>query len=159
MRIGSLLFGPRNVMRGSAYCRPKTSKGPRKSVWRPGKWRSGARNSWSELGWVPSRAAFGFASMPIPDSRVWFSSGKAQALDPRGSRKCIRGVENSAIEPRLYTPTRNGGRKTMTQIHDPAKARVYFEQKLAFTTGPVELDRMIKSQDAITVIDVRAVED
>jgi len=49
--------------------------------------------------------------------------------------------------------------KTMTQVQDPSKARVYFEQKLAFTTGPVELERMIKSQEAITVIDVRAAED
>ena len=46
------------------------------------------------------------------------------------------------------------------QIHDPAKARAYFEQKLAFTIGPVELDRWIKSdEDNLVVIDVRAAED
>ena len=49
---------------------------------------------------------------------------------------------------------------TLTRTHDPAKAKAYFEAKLAFTTGPVELERMIKSGDNnITVIDVRAAED
>jgi rhodanese-related sulfurtransferase len=49
---------------------------------------------------------------------------------------------------------------TLNRIHDPAKAKAYFEDKLAFTTGPVELDRWIKSdEDNLTVIDVRAAED
>jgi rhodanese-related sulfurtransferase len=48
---------------------------------------------------------------------------------------------------------------SMTQIHDPARARAYFEQKVAFTTGPVELDRLIKSGDNhIAVVDVREAE-
>jgi len=46
------------------------------------------------------------------------------------------------------------------QVQDPAKARAFFENKIAFTTGPVELDRMLKSGDNhITVVDVRAAED
>ena len=50
--------------------------------------------------------------------------------------------------------------KAMTRIHDPARARAYFEEKLAFTTGPVELDRWIKAgEDNLVVVDVRAVED
>ena len=49
---------------------------------------------------------------------------------------------------------------TTTRIHDPAKARAYFEEKLAFTTGPVELDRWIKTgQDNLVIVDVRAAED
>ena len=49
---------------------------------------------------------------------------------------------------------------TMTRVHDPAKARAYFEDKLAFTTGPVELDRWIKSgENNLIVVDVRAAED
>ena len=48
----------------------------------------------------------------------------------------------------------------MTRIHDPAKARDYFEDKLAFTIGPVELDRWIKaSEENLVVVDVRAAED
>lgn len=47
---------------------------------------------------------------------------------------------------------------TMT-IVDPAKARAYFEAKMAFTTGPVELERMMTQGDAIQVVDVRAAED
>jgi len=49
---------------------------------------------------------------------------------------------------------------TLTRIPDPAKARAFFEDKLTFTTGPVELDRMLKSGDSqITVIDVRYPDD
>jgi rhodanese-related sulfurtransferase len=50
--------------------------------------------------------------------------------------------------------------ETMTRIHDPAKAREHFENKLAFTTGPVELDHMIKSgENNLVIVDVRAAED
>jgi rhodanese-related sulfurtransferase len=42
--------------------------------------------------------------------------------------------------------------------NDPAKAREYFENKMAFTTGPVELQRAMKSGD-VNVVDVRAAED
>lgn len=46
------------------------------------------------------------------------------------------------------------------QVQDPGGSRAYFENKLAFTTGPVELDRLIKSGDNhFTVVDVRAAED
>lgn len=49
---------------------------------------------------------------------------------------------------------------TMNRVHDPARARAYFEEKLAFTTGPVELDRWIKAgEDNLVVVDVRAAED
>jgi len=48
----------------------------------------------------------------------------------------------------------------MTRIHPPEKARAYFEDKLAFTTGPVELNRWIKSgENNLVVVDVRAAED
>ena len=43
-------------------------------------------------------------------------------------------------------------------INDPAKAKQYFDSKNAFTTGPVELERMMKS-DSVNVVDVRAAED
>ena len=49
---------------------------------------------------------------------------------------------------------------TMTRIHDPARARAYFEDKLAFTTGPVELDRWIKAnENNLVIVDVRETED
>ena len=49
---------------------------------------------------------------------------------------------------------------TMTRIHDPAKARAYFEDKLAFTTGPVELARWIKAnENNLVIVDVREAED
>ncbi len=47
---------------------------------------------------------------------------------------------------------------TITTVHDPAKAKAYFEAKMAFTTGPVELERMMKDKE-VNVIDVRASED
>jgi rhodanese-related sulfurtransferase len=48
---------------------------------------------------------------------------------------------------------------TTLTIPDPVKARQYFEDKITFTTGPVELDRMLKAHENISVIDVRAEED
>ena len=47
---------------------------------------------------------------------------------------------------------------TQTMINDPAKAREFFEAKMAFTTGPVELERMMKNKE-VNVVDVRAAED
>ena len=46
------------------------------------------------------------------------------------------------------------------RIHPPEKAKAYFEQKLAFTTGPVELSKWIKSrEDNLVIVDVREEED
>ena len=45
-----------------------------------------------------------------------------------------------------------------TMTHDPAAARTFFESKMAFTTGPVELERMIKD-GSVNVVDVRAADD
>ncbi len=44
------------------------------------------------------------------------------------------------------------------KTQDPQKARAYFENKVAFTTGPIELSHMLKSDD-ITIVDVREAED
>ena len=38
---------------------------------------------------------------------------------------------------------------------DTRQARDYFAQKLAFVTGPFELDGQIKRKEPITVVDVR----
>src|SRR5215469_9061202 len=43
-------------------------------------------------------------------------------------------------------------------IPDPQKAKAYFENKIAFTTGPIELARMIESGQ-VNVVDVREEED
>lgn len=42
---------------------------------------------------------------------------------------------------------------------DPAKARAFFENKLAFTIGPMEVDQMLKGHENFNIIDVRAAED
>jgi rhodanese-related sulfurtransferase len=49
--------------------------------------------------------------------------------------------------------------ETMMKLNDPARAAAYFESKLAFTTGPVELDRALKSGERIVVLDVREWDD
>ena len=48
---------------------------------------------------------------------------------------------------------------TELKKNDPAKAREYFADKMAFTTGPVELSRNLKQAADIAVIDVREAED
>ena len=47
---------------------------------------------------------------------------------------------------------------TQTTINDPAKAKEFFEDKMTFTTGSVELERMMKNNE-VNVVDVRAAED
>lgn len=47
---------------------------------------------------------------------------------------------------------------TQVKIQDPAKAKAYFENKMAFTTGPIELERAMKGGE-VHVVDVRASED
>ena len=48
---------------------------------------------------------------------------------------------------------------TKLMISDPQKAKEYFEAKMAFTTGPVELERMMKQGQNINIVVVRAAED
>jgi rhodanese-related sulfurtransferase len=45
-----------------------------------------------------------------------------------------------------------------TMMQDTARAKEYFEAKMAFTTGPVELERMM-NQGSVNVVDVRAADD
>ena len=42
---------------------------------------------------------------------------------------------------------------------DPARARAFFEQKIAFTTGPAELNHAIEGHENIVIVDVREAED
>ncbi len=49
--------------------------------------------------------------------------------------------------------------KTQLRPVDPRKAEEYFEDKIMFTTGPVELDHKIKDDEDINVVDVREAED
>src|SRR6266700_2781511 len=50
--------------------------------------------------------------------------------------------------------------KTELRIPDPVRAKEYFQDKLSYTTGPVELDRLIKENGSkLVVVDVRAAED
>jgi rhodanese-related sulfurtransferase len=42
---------------------------------------------------------------------------------------------------------------------DPAKAREYFANKVAFTTGPMEVHQMINHDEDIVIVDVREEED
>jgi len=48
---------------------------------------------------------------------------------------------------------------TKLNIPDPARAKEFFEDKMSFTTGPVELDHLLEAHEDINVIDVRAEED
>src|SRR5262245_12263287 len=43
--------------------------------------------------------------------------------------------------------------------NDPGKALRFFEDKMSFTTGPIELNRALNEKQDIVVVDVRAAED
>ena len=48
---------------------------------------------------------------------------------------------------------------TNFKIPSAAKAKKYFQDKLDFTTGPVELERWVKQGQPVNIVDVRAAED
>ncbi|MEW6247323.1 MAG: rhodanese-like domain-containing protein [Nitrospirota bacterium] len=48
---------------------------------------------------------------------------------------------------------------TKLKIPSAAKAKKYFADKLAFTTGPVELERWVQQGQPVNIVDVRASED
>jgi len=48
---------------------------------------------------------------------------------------------------------------TKMKIPSAAKARKYFQDKMSFTTGPVELERWMKQGQPVNIVDVRAAED
>jgi rhodanese-related sulfurtransferase len=43
--------------------------------------------------------------------------------------------------------------------NNPSQAKAYFENKMQFTTGPVELERMLSQKQTLVVVDVREEED
>jgi rhodanese-related sulfurtransferase len=48
---------------------------------------------------------------------------------------------------------------TELKKNDPLKASEYFADKVAFSTGPIELDRSLRGGASIAIIDVRQAED
>src|SRR5579859_420991 len=58
----------------------------------------------------------------------------------------------------MKTTRRNNMKANMT-LPDAAKAKEYFQNKISFTIGPMELDHLIKENENINIIDVRAQED
>lgn len=46
-----------------------------------------------------------------------------------------------------------------TMLPPPVQARDYFQAKLTFTTGPVELDRRLRDGEELVLVDVREVDD
>lgn len=48
--------------------------------------------------------------------------------------------------------------ETKANTQDPQKARAFFENKVAFTTGPIELSRQLENRN-INIVDVREAED
>lgn len=49
--------------------------------------------------------------------------------------------------------------QSQIKMVDPVRAKAFFQDKLDFTTGPVEVSRMIKEGETINIIDVREAED
>jgi rhodanese-related sulfurtransferase len=67
-----------------------------------------------------------------------------------GSPMIRRAAATSLCSPNFFQLTRHP-----MQHQDIHQAREYFAQKLAFVTGPYELDGQIKRNEPITIVDVR----
>ena len=48
--------------------------------------------------------------------------------------------------------------RTITRPNNPKEAQAYFENKMTFTTGPVETERLLHDENVV-IVDVRAEED
>ena len=48
---------------------------------------------------------------------------------------------------------------THLKKNDPGQAREFFEKKMQFTTGPIELNQQIENRADLVLVDVRAAED
>lgn len=48
---------------------------------------------------------------------------------------------------------------TTVKPNDPVQAKDFFQHKMQFTTGPVELNRMLDEKQDIVIVDVRDAED
>lgn len=48
---------------------------------------------------------------------------------------------------------------TKLKVSSAAKAKKYFQDKMAFTTGPVELEQWFKQGEPVSIVDVRATDD
>src|SRR5688572_6637682 len=62
----------------------------------------------------------------------------------------------------VIVPAGAGGKgefMNQTQLPDSKGAREYFEKKIRYSTGPVELNQMLDSRETVTVVDVREAED
>lgn len=46
--------------------------------------------------------------------------------------------------------------KAQAKMNDPKAALEFFRSKVAFTTGPIELESMLKNDQPVNVVDVRA---
>ncbi|MDB6028340.1 MAG: Sulfurtransferase [Verrucomicrobiales bacterium] len=49
--------------------------------------------------------------------------------------------------------------QSQIKLVDPVKAKAYFQDKIDFTTGPVELSHMIQDGLPVNIVDVRETED
>ncbi len=49
--------------------------------------------------------------------------------------------------------------QSQIKVVDPARAKAFFQDKLDFTTGPVEVSRMIEEGQPVNIVDVREAED
>lgn len=68
----------------------------------------------------------------------------------------IRGPATHTVAPVGRTHRSARPRKVLIMLNqDTRQARDYFAQKLAFVTGPYELDGQIKRKEPITIVDVR----
>jgi rhodanese-related sulfurtransferase len=90
--------------------------------------------------------------------RFSFNAGLVKAHPPPGGFLSVSRGGDSNNQKAEFERKENI-MATQLKKNDPEKARQYFANKMAFTTGPVELASNLKEGTDLTVIDVRASED
>src|SRR5581483_352111 len=77
--------------------------------------------------------------------------------DKYPARADIREAAGSRRKP--LTKEKGNWMQPMNRIPDPAEALAFFQKKVAFTTGPVEVNHLIEAHQDVVIVDVRAAED
>src|SRR5690606_23607614 len=86
---------------------------------------------------------------------LFHASFSEQAEDHGERVRMTRAPAALVLKAQLHRMDTNG----LFEPNRPREALKYFESKVAFTTGPVEVERALRDGERIILIDVRAAED
>jgi rhodanese-related sulfurtransferase len=112
-----------------------------------------------EAGWTVTQIhLYVRGTVPKADAAAWEKATEAAKAGCSISRLLNTAITMDAMVKNDVS-NRRTTMTTKLKIPSAAKAKKYFQDKMAFTTGPVELERWFKQGEPVNIVDVRAAED